>query len=90
MRDMAAGRQPLPRDERLLRFGLHALPVARDTSIFPDFLALLRCSPLDLNWLFPDCTRIDQACRLTATRTALAVGPEHEPPAVFFAEDPRQ
>ena len=43
---------PLPREERLLRFGLHALAVARETSACPAFLALLKLSSLELEWLF--------------------------------------
>ena len=54
---MADGRLPLPREEKLLRFGLHALSVARETSACPAFLALLRRPPLELEWLFGDDER---------------------------------
>jgi uncharacterized protein len=49
---MAAGYMPLPREERLLRFGLHALAAARETSACPAFLALLKLQTLELEWLF--------------------------------------
>ena len=49
---MADGAMPLPREERLLRFGLHALAAARETSACPAFLALLRLPALELEWLF--------------------------------------
>jgi uncharacterized protein len=49
---MAAGRFPLPPEERLLRFGLHALAVARETSACQAFLALLRRHALEVDWLF--------------------------------------
>jgi uncharacterized protein len=49
---MAGGIIPLPREERLLRFGLHALAAARETSACPAFLALLKLPPLELEWLF--------------------------------------
>lgn len=64
MRGMAAGRLPLPREERLLRFGLHALAVAREPSACPAFVALLRCKPLELEWLFGDDERIIRTARL--------------------------
>ena len=57
MQVMADGRLPLPRQEKLLRFGLHALSVARETSACPAFLALLRRPPLELEWLFGDDER---------------------------------
>jgi uncharacterized protein len=50
--DMAGGRLPLLHEERLLRFGLHALAAARDTSACPAFLALLRRPVLEVEWLF--------------------------------------
>jgi uncharacterized protein len=52
MQAMADGRLPLPREEKLLRFGLHVLSVARQNSACPAFLALLRRPPLELEWLF--------------------------------------
>ena len=57
MQAMADGRLPLPREEKLLRFGLHALSVARETSACPALLALLRRPPLELEWLFGDDER---------------------------------
>ncbi len=48
----ANGTMPLPREARLLRFGLHALAAARETSACPAFLALLRRPALELEWLF--------------------------------------
>jgi uncharacterized protein len=64
MQSMAAGRMPLPREERLLRFGLHALAVARETSACPAFLALLRQSPIELEWLFSEDERSTRVGRL--------------------------
>lgn len=49
---MAEGRLPLPPEERLLRFGLHALAVARETAVCPAFLALLRRAGMEVEWLF--------------------------------------
>jgi hypothetical protein len=49
---MAAGRLPLPHQEKLLRFGLHALAAARETSACRAFLALLRRPGIELDWLF--------------------------------------
>ena len=49
---MVDGRLPLPHEERLLRFGLHALAAARETIACPVFLALLRCPAPELEWLF--------------------------------------
>ncbi len=49
---MAAGRLPLPPEERLLRFGLHALAMGREPSACPAFLALLRRPVLEVEWLF--------------------------------------
>ena len=49
---MADGRLPLPGEARLLRFGLRALAAARETSVCPAFLALLRQPTLEVNWLF--------------------------------------
>src|SRR5579863_7836982 len=63
MRDMAAGVLPLPRQERLLRFGLHALLVARETSACPAFLTLLRQKPIELEWLFSEDERTDRVAR---------------------------
>ena len=57
---MADGRMPLPREERLLRFGLHALSVAREASICPVFLALLRRPRLELEWLFSEDDRTNR------------------------------
>jgi uncharacterized protein len=57
MQAMADGRLPLPREEKLLRFGLHVLSVARETSACPAFLALLRRPPIELEWLFGDDER---------------------------------
>ncbi len=61
---MADGRMPLPREERLLRFGLHALSVAREASVCPAFLALLRRPPIELEWLFSESDRINRVARL--------------------------
>lgn len=61
---MADGRMPLPREERLLRFGLHALSVAREASICPVFLALLRRPRLELEWLFSEDDRTNRVARL--------------------------
>jgi Uncharacterised protein family (UPF0149) len=61
---MADGRMPLPREQRLLRFGLHARSVAREASVCPVFLALLRRPPLDLEWLFSASDRINRVARL--------------------------
>lgn len=49
---MANGRLPLPHEERLLRFGLHALAAARETSACQAFLRLLRRPSLETGWLF--------------------------------------
>jgi uncharacterized protein len=57
MQEMADGRLPLPREEKLLRFGLHVLSVARETSACPAFLALLRRPSIELEWLFGDDER---------------------------------
>ena len=51
---MADGAMPLPREERLLRFGLFALAAARETSACPALLALLKLPALELEWLFGD------------------------------------
>jgi uncharacterized protein len=61
---MADGRLPLPHEEKLLRFGLHALSVARATSACPAFLALLRRPVLELEWLFGDDERTNRVARL--------------------------
>jgi hypothetical protein len=63
MRDMANGIFPLPRQERLLRFGVHALSVARETSACPAFLSLLRRAPIELEWLFSEEERTDRVAR---------------------------
>lgn len=60
---MAGGYMPLPREERLFRFGLHALAVARETSACPVFLALLKLQALELEWLFGE-DRIQAVTRL--------------------------
>ncbi len=52
MQSMAAGRLPLPHEEKLLRFGLHALAAAREVTACAAFLALLRRSQIELDWLF--------------------------------------
>jgi uncharacterized protein len=52
MQRVAGGRMPLPREERLLRFGLHALAAARETTACPAFLALLKRPALEVDWLF--------------------------------------
>jgi uncharacterized protein len=49
---MVDGCLPLPHEERLLHFGLHALAAARETSVCPVFLALLARPALELEWLF--------------------------------------
>ena len=49
---MAGGCLPLPHEERLLYFGLHALAAAHETSACPAFVALLRRPPLEQGWLF--------------------------------------
>src|SRR5262245_16151294 len=49
---MADGRLPLPHEEKLLRFGLHALAAAREVTACAAFLALLRRSEIELDWLF--------------------------------------
>jgi uncharacterized protein len=63
-RGMADGGMPLPREERLLRFGLHALSVAREASVCPVFLALLRRPQLELEWLFSESDRTNRVARL--------------------------
>ncbi len=49
---MVDGCLPLPNEERLLHFGLHALAAAHETSLCPVFLALLKRPVLELEWLF--------------------------------------
>ena len=49
---MADGRLPLPHEMNLLRFGLHTLAAARETSGCPAFLAMLRRPEFELEWLF--------------------------------------
>jgi uncharacterized protein len=49
---MVDGCMPLPHEERLLRFGLHALGAARETSACPVFRGLLTRPTLELEWLF--------------------------------------
>ena len=51
---MADGRLPLPHEEKLLRFGLHALAAAREATACSAFLALLRRSEIELDWLFTE------------------------------------
>jgi hypothetical protein len=48
----------------MLRFGLHALSVAREASVCPVFLALLRRPPLELEWLFSESDRTNRVARL--------------------------
>ncbi len=62
--NMADGRMPLPREERLLRFGLLALSVARDTQACSVFLKLLRRPSLELEWLFSEDDRVNRVARL--------------------------
>ena len=62
--NMADGRMPLPREERLLRFGLLALAVARDTQACSVFLKLLRRPSLELEWLFSEDDRVNRVARL--------------------------
>jgi uncharacterized protein len=52
VQSMAEGRLPLPHEEKLLRFGLHALAAAREATACSVFLALLRRSEIELDWLF--------------------------------------
>ena len=61
---MADGVMPLPREERLLRFGLHAMSVASETSVCPAFLAVLRRPPIELEWLFGEDGRSSRVARL--------------------------
>jgi uncharacterized protein len=61
---MVDGRMPLPPRERLLRFGLHAMSVARETSVCPAFLALLRRPEFELVWLFGEEERSSRIARL--------------------------
>jgi uncharacterized protein len=49
---MAHGRLPLLHEEKLLRFGLHALAAAHEATACAAFLALLRRSQIELDWLF--------------------------------------
>jgi yecA family protein len=51
---MAAGRLPLPHEEKLLRFGLFALAAARYSGACPALLALLRRPMQEVAWLFGD------------------------------------
>ncbi len=60
---MAGGYLPLPREERLLRFGLHALAAARETSACPAFLALLKRPALEMEWMFGE-GRVSTVARL--------------------------
>ena len=60
---MADGCLPLPHEERLLRYGLHALAAARETTACPVFLALLRRPPLELDWLFGE-DQVIAVCQL--------------------------
>jgi len=62
-RQMADGRLPLPHEEKLLRFGFHAMAAARETSVCPAFLAVLRRGPHEMQWLFGE-DRADRVARL--------------------------
>ena len=83
MQAMADGRQPLPRQEKLLRFGVHALSVAGETSACPAFLALLRRPPIELAWLFGED---DRAIRISCLLLGLFDGDDAAVHAV--AADP--
>jgi yecA family protein len=82
-RRMADGRLPLPREEKLLRFGLHAMAAARETSVCPAFLAMLRRGAYEVQWLLGE-DRANIAARLLlglydgddAAVCALATEPE--------------
>jgi yecA family protein len=63
-RGMTDGVMPLPREEKLLRFGLHAMSVARETSVCRVFVALLRRPPIELEWLFGEDGRSLRVARL--------------------------
>jgi yecA family protein len=63
-RGLVDGCMPLPPQERLLRFGLHALSVARETSACPAFLALLRRPEHEVMWLFGQEERSTRIARL--------------------------
>ena len=67
---MADGRLPLPGEARLLRFGLRALAAARETSVCPAFLALLRRPTLEVTWLFGEDRETDIANFCSACSTA--------------------
>ena len=54
VQSMADGRLPLLHEEKLLRFGLHALAAAREATVCSAFLALLRRSEIELDWLFTE------------------------------------
>jgi uncharacterized protein len=64
---MADGRLPLPREANLLRFGLHALAAARDTSACPAFLALLRRPGFEVIWL------LGEECETTVAQLLLSL-----------------
>jgi uncharacterized protein len=83
MQAMADGRLPLPREEKLLRFGLHALSVARETSACPAFLGLLRRPSIELAWLFGED---DHATRISCLLLGLFDGDDAAAHAV--AADP--
>jgi yecA family protein len=70
---MIAGRLPLPHQERLLRFGMHALAAARETSACPAFLALLRRPGVELGWLFGE----DRETLIARLLLGLFDGDEH-------------
>jgi uncharacterized protein len=83
MQAMADGRLPMPREEKLLRFGLHVLSVARETSACPAFLALLRRPSIELAWLFGED---DRAMRISCLLLGLFDGDDAAAHAV--AADP--
>ena len=62
---MADGCMPLPPQERLLRFGLYAMSVAREPSVCPGFLSLLRRPLIEVEWLFSEDDRINRIARTT-------------------------
>jgi uncharacterized protein len=82
-RQMADGRFPLPHEERLLRFGFNAMAAAREASVCPAFLAVLRRGSYEVQWLFGE-DRAGGVARLLlglydgddAAVCALAVEPE--------------
>jgi len=61
----AAGRFPLPREQRLLRVGFAALSGARESGVCTAFLAFLCGPPLEMEWRFAEEARVNRAaCRL--------------------------